>query len=205
MIKKRTIQVTLVGMITLMLINSPTILERYALFFHVDNATKGADAIVILSGGIHTRPRKALDLYKKGYAKKIFITQAKQSINNLAPNDLKIAQGIFLENGILLNTIPSLSNGATSTYDEALDLANYVESNNDIKHIIIVTDSFHTARAFYTFQNILKLTKSDVKIEIAAAANKIKNEKNWWKFEKTIMNYLLEPIKFVYYVIRLNS
>ena len=60
------------------------------------------------------------------------------------------------ENGnyILLNvsvgfeSVPSLRGGATSTFDEAHDLLAFCIKEK-LKHLILVTDSFHTRRALY--------------------------------------------------------
>ena len=51
--------------------------------------------------------------------------------------------------------IPSLSGGATSTFDEAED-ALYYAGEKGWKRIIIVTDEFHTRRAHYAFKKIFK-------------------------------------------------
>ena len=51
----------------------PLLLTAYAKFFTVSNATKGADAIVVLAGGITTRFPRAVGLYKQGYAKQILL------------------------------------------------------------------------------------------------------------------------------------
>ena len=45
-----------------------SILTNYAEFFTVNNATPGADAIVILSGGKATRIPHALNLFSEDYA-----------------------------------------------------------------------------------------------------------------------------------------
>lgn len=44
----------------------PFLLTTYAEFFTVNNATKGADAIVVLSGNIETRFPRAVQLFKEG-------------------------------------------------------------------------------------------------------------------------------------------
>ena len=54
------------------------ILTCYANFFFIDNASKGADAIIILSGGKVTRTPKGIDLWQNSFAPLIFLTDEKQ-------------------------------------------------------------------------------------------------------------------------------
>jgi hypothetical protein len=95
-------------------------------------------------------------------------------------------------------SVPSLKGGATSNFDEAHDLLVYCIKEN-IKHLIIVTDSFHTRRALYAFKKIFQ--GSNIKIEAAAAFNEVNSEENWWPSDRGIAAYLLEPIKFAVYLL----
>jgi uncharacterized SAM-binding protein YcdF (DUF218 family) len=94
--------------------------------------------------------------------------------------------------------LPSLTGGATSTFDEAEDALAYAEEKN-WKRIIIVTDEFHTHRAFYAFNKIF--AESKVRVEVAGAANEVFSTENWWKSDRGIMAYLGESIKFPVYLL----
>ena len=50
------------------------LLGLYAELLSVNNASPNADALVVLGGRIVTRFPHALELYQKGYAKKILLT-----------------------------------------------------------------------------------------------------------------------------------
>lgn len=70
-----------------------------------------------------------------------------------------------------------------------------------MKHIILVTDAFHTARAHYAFKKVLNAHGyKNIKIEMSAASNDNFNETNWWKSEIGISMYILEPIKYLFYI-----
>jgi uncharacterized SAM-binding protein YcdF (DUF218 family) len=94
--------------------------------------------------------------------------------------------------------LPSLTGGATSTFDEAKDTLAYAKEKN-WKRIIIVTDEFHTHRAFYAFNKIF--AESKVRVEVAGAANEVFSIENWWKSDRGIMAYLGESIKFPVYLL----
>lgn len=192
----------LIMLIFLALINSKFLLIKFALFFTINTYSQGNDVIVVLSGSPMTRVPRAVELVKEGYGNQIFLTSTKainKKFSNLEENKLLMAKNI----ADLLNfkkeifLIPSISGGATSTFDEAYDVLDFAKQKN-FKHIIIVTDFYHTRRALYAFRKIFK--GSDVKIEISAAQNDIFNEKNWWRSEIGLSAYILEPIKLLIYI-----
>ena len=94
--------------------------------------------------------------------------------------------------------VPSLKGGATSTFDEAYDLLVFCDKEN-LKHLIIVTDSFHSRRALYAFKKVFQ--GSNITVEVSAASNEVFSEENWWLSDRGISAYLLEPIKFAVYLV----
>ena len=55
----------------------PFVLPGYAWLFQKQNATKGADVIICLSGGRTTRVPESLRLWNRGFAKQLFVTAVK--------------------------------------------------------------------------------------------------------------------------------
>ena len=136
----------------------PVMLSGYARLFHLQTATKDADAIICLSGGRTTRVGESLRLWNQGYAKKLFVTAEKagnKEFSGLELSHLEFAQRVTerMKMDAGWEVIPSLSGGATSTFDEAED-ALYYAGEKGWKRIIIVTDEFHTRRAHYAFKKI---------------------------------------------------
>ena len=179
------------------------ILSEFAKFFTIDNAKPGADAIVVLSGGKNTRIHHALKLFSEGYAPLLIFTEEKKPssfFSTLFPTNVQIASKISekLDISVPILTIPSIKGGATSTFDEAYDLLNYIEKNK-FRHIILVTDAFHTRRAYYAFKKVFAKTK--IHFEMSAAQNEIFNEGNWWISDQGISAYVLESIKYPIYII----
>lgn len=173
----------------------------YANFFSKNNPSKNADAIVVLSGGAYTRIPKALELYQKGYSEKILLT-SERLINKRVVRLRKPIEVLALDiaKDMKINAtfqkVLSLKGGATSTFDEAYDLKEFSNERN-FKHIIIVTDAFHTRRALNTFKKIFK--DSEILVEVAKANNDIYNEKNWWKTDLGLQAYILEGFKYIIY------
>jgi len=197
------IVVLLLIFILLFTMFSDKILTSYAKSFTVNTATKGADLIFILGGNPKTRPAKAIELIKNGYSQTIAMTHIKDKAVKYQKYFLKEEQltaNILQSEDLNLVMIDCIKkDGATSTFDEAYSLANYVKKQN-LKHIIIVTDAFHTRRALYAFEKVIKLQGLDVKLESAAAYNNVYFENNWWKTEKGLRAYIIEPVKFFFYI-----
>jgi uncharacterized SAM-binding protein YcdF (DUF218 family) len=201
---KRKLIISIFIVFILLLSQYKAVLTGYARFFTVNNITVDSNAsILILSGGPFTRIPKALELYKKGYGKRLLLTTERplnSKFAHLAFTNEEIAREIatMLSTPATFESVPSLKGGATSTFDEAHDLLVYCIKEN-IKHLIIVTDAFHTRRALYAFKKIFQ--GSSIKIEAAAAFNEAHREENWWRSDRGIAAYLLEPIKFAVYLL----
>ncbi len=189
--------------IILFFVFTKEILTSYAEFFTINSATKGADLILILSGNPQTRPAKAIELIKDGYSSKLMVTNEKvyaQKHKELIRSDTDLVLEIVKSSDLNISILPSTKGGATSTFDEAYDLITYLKKYK-LKHIILVTDKFHTRRAYYAFNKIFAKYKIEgIKLEIAGANNAIYSENNWWTKERGISSYILEPIKFLFYI-----
>lgn len=180
------------------------LLTGYARLFTVNNATQGADAMIIMSGNIDTRPDYAARLYHVGYANEVFLTQEKNWHNELSP--YVEARNAYAELNLLEKKVPvqflptTHKEGAMSTFDEAYDVADYVKNNPAILHLIVVTDAPHTYRTEYTFKKVFEAQGiGHIRLEMAAAPNDVFDETNWYTTEKGIIYYLEESVKMLIY------
>ena len=177
-------------------------LTCYANWFITDNASKGADAIIILSGGRMTRTPKGLDLWQKGFAPLIFLTNEQPRNSNyqhLEISNLEFAKRVAAQSNanVPWAVIPSISGGGTSTFDEAVDTLRLAKER-DWRRIIIVTDHFHTRRALYAFEKVFD--KSGIEVQVGAANNEIFDATNWWTSDIGISSFVLETIKYPIYL-----
>ena len=183
------------------------LLSSYAKTFTVDNVSKNADLIMVLSGQPSSRVERASELYLQGYASKVAISSTRpmsSKYSNIIDSQSVMVQKAFLMDDINITFIPSLKGGVTSTFDEAYDLMAYVKKHQ-LHHVILVTDAFHSRRAFYAFKKVFQKHNMHTKIEMASASNTRFNENNWWMSENGMIAYLLEPMKFLVYLFRDNN
>ena len=197
---KRKVIIGLIAILILLLSQYELLFTGYARFFTIDNPTYGVNApIVLLSGGF----LKAFELYEKGYGKRLLLTTERHlnaKVAHLLPTVKqkaeKIAQALDIQ--AEFETVPSLKGGANTIFDKAYDLRFFCEKRN-LKHLIIVAASFQSRRALYAFNKVFQ--GSGIVVEVSAASNEVFNEANWWLSDRGIAAYLLEPIKFVVYLL----
>ena len=178
-----------------------SLLARYARWFHIQNATKGADAIICLSGGKFTRVPESLRLWNQGFAPLLFVTDEKPRNSNLKDlelSNLKFANEVTrrMKFSAKWELLPSTTGGATSTFDEAQDTLVYAEKKG-WKKVILVTDEFHTRRSMLAFTKVFE--GSQIEVQIAGAPNEIFDAMNWWKSDSGILAYIAESIKYPIY------
>jgi len=180
------------------------LLTGYARLFTVNTATEGADAMIIMSGNIDTRPAYAAKLYHQGFAKRVFLTVEKNWHDELTPYveaRNTYARRYLMELNVPVEWLPSThAEGAMSSMDEALDTVDFLKKNPHVRHLIILTDAFHTYRTFYAFNKVFQANSlGHIQLEMAAAPNDVFDESNWFTTEKGLIYYFEESIKQLFY------
>jgi uncharacterized SAM-binding protein YcdF (DUF218 family) len=201
-----TIIIIVIFLGTLFIFHKP-LLATYAKSFTINNPTKGADLIMVLSGNPPVRVERASTLFAEGYSSNVAVSSLRpmsSKYSHIIDTQSQMVQKAFGVDKIKCTFIPSLKGGATSTFDEAYDLIAYVKEHN-LTHIILVTDSFHSRRAYYAFKKVFKKYKMGTKLEMASATNQHFSEENWWMSERGVNAYILEPLKFFIYLFRDNN
>ena len=94
--------------------------------------------------------------------------------------------------------LPSLSGGATSTFDKAED-TRALAMQEGWKRIILVTDEFHTRRSLLAFKKVF--VDSKTLVQIAGAPNEVFAVDDWWQSDRGILAYLGETVKYPIYLL----
>jgi uncharacterized SAM-binding protein YcdF (DUF218 family) len=161
-----------------------------------------ADAILVLGGGLQTRPFEAARLYHKGYAPKVLVADT-----NLSPTDIlgvtvsetEAVEQILLKNAVPPNAIIKIGKPVSNTYEEARALRDWVEANAAHK-VIVPTELFHTRRVSWVFHKMLKGTGAEIRVQ--SLNPRPCTTINWWQREQCLVDFHREVIKFAYYVIK---
>ncbi len=192
----------LVGFSFLLIFHSQ-LLTLYGTWFVVRNAQPGADAIICLSGDRETRTPECLRLWKNKFAPRLFVTQEKpknKEFNQLELSHLEFAEAVTkrMKLDAKWELLPSLSDGATSTFDEAEDALALAKAEG-WQRIILVTDEFHTRRSLLAFEKVFE--GSEVEVQVAGAPNEVFGVDDWWKSDRGILAYFGETIKYPIYLL----
>ena len=154
----------------------------------VEKPLEKTDAILVL-GGSHTyleRTQKAAELYKKGAAAKIYLTDDGEqagwsSIEQRNPWFVELARNSLIAQGVAAEHIEILSPKVSGTIYEARIAAEKAKSAN-LKSILLVTSAYHTRRALGTFERVFAENNLSIQLGISAAPPGIQTPSPgfWW-------------------------
>jgi uncharacterized SAM-binding protein YcdF (DUF218 family) len=153
----------------------------------VSDPTSRADAIVVLGGGPEIRPVAAAQLWRRGLADKILLSQGSEDRNRL------------LRLGVPEDAIEKFGTAITNTRDEAVALREWAE-RNAASVFIIPSEIFSARRVRWTFRR--QFFGMAVSIEVPSFEPPDYTRWNWWKTEKGVVAFRTEFLKYVYYRLR---
>ncbi len=157
----------------------------------VSSELQYANAIVVLSGGDESRMQEALRLYNENYANLIVLTETGnvvEGFDHLHSFDMRIE---LLNNGVPSGNIILTDQITTSTEEEAQAAKNLL-TNRQLTSCIVVTDPYHTRRAYRIFTDVF--ADSGIKVMIHPTSNHWYTADRWflkangWRF--TILEYI---------------
>jgi len=108
----------------------------------VDSGPVSADVIVVLGGGLHERPVRAAELYRRHAAPRILITGA---------GDDEINRLILRQRGVPAGAIEVEGNSTTTRENAEFTLKRLRAEN--VHSVILVTSWYHARRALKTFEH----------------------------------------------------
>jgi uncharacterized SAM-binding protein YcdF (DUF218 family) len=175
------------------------LLSGAARLWIVNDPLEHADAIVILGGGLDTRPFEAARLYRAGLAPLILLMKAATNSAEalgVTLSDSELARRVLLTNGVPLEAIKLIDDRVTNTRDEAVAVRKWAEANH-ARRIIIPTDIFHTRRVRWIFSKALRGKGAQVSVE--AVHVRRYSAVDWWQHEESLIAFQNEVVKSMYY------
>jgi len=165
----------------------------------VNEPLEHADAIVILGGGLDTRPFEAAKLYHQGIAPKILLLNVRTNHTDelaITVTQTELSRQVLLKKDVPADAVIVIGDGVASTRDESVAVRKWVDENHP-KRIIIPTDPFHAPGVKRLFGKALKGTSTEVRTDAVAARDYTAND--WWRHEEGLIAFQNELIKFAYY------
>jgi len=178
------------------------LLRGLAGWWIVDDPLVKADAIVVLGGGLDTRPFLAARLFSNGYAPKILVMNAKispsQELGITVP-EAELTKQILTRQAVPSECIVTIGNQVSSTYEEAMAVHDWLKISG-ARRIIVPTDLFHTRRVSWLFRKKLKDSHAEVCVTSIQCPRYAPS--NWWQHEEGLVNFQNEVIKSIFYRLR---
>jgi uncharacterized SAM-binding protein YcdF (DUF218 family) len=173
----------------------------------VEKKLEKADAILVLSGSdaYIERTQEAAQLFKKGIAPQIFLTNDglrggwfQNEQRN--PYFVERARWELVRQGVPEQSIETLSNTVEGTTDEA-NLFVRTAAERKLKSVLLVTSIYHSRRTLWTFERAR--LRSDVSLDIGIQSPPTGQQNSspsmWWLSGRGWRMVGLEYLKIVYY------
>jgi uncharacterized SAM-binding protein YcdF (DUF218 family) len=164
-----------------------------------------ADAIVVLSGSstLTERVQHAARLYSEQRSQRIILTTDNRqggwsSAEQRNPYFHEIAVNELIRLGVPSADMEVIRPPVDSTWDEALLVSQYAKTHN-LRSILIVTSSYHSRRALWTFRTLLRDGSTEVGVDPVATGIQTPAPTTWWLHRKGWQLVLVEYLKLIYY------
>jgi uncharacterized SAM-binding protein YcdF (DUF218 family) len=201
---RRTIAWMVVAVVTVLLLtlNSRALLSAAGRWLDVGESPQRADAVVLLNGGYNTRPFVAAALVRGGWCPKVLLsTCAPHALEaeGVLPTSQKIVLRVLEYGGVQQSEVTLLDVSATTTYDEAKGVAEYLVTH-PAKRLLVVTEAPHTRRARWIFERVLGAQRPE--ITIVSAPTEGFDYAVWWRSKDGFLFVVSEYLKLFFYALR---
>ncbi|MBX3290088.1 MAG: YdcF family protein [Acidobacteria bacterium] len=179
----------------------------------VEKPLEKADAIFVLAGSANyvERNAEAARLYNLGIAPKILLTDDRNkggwdNERQRNPYFVERAKWLLLENGVPETSIVILPDRINGTDDEAKALAKHLQQN-PYRSVLLVTSSFHTRRALWTFTLMVDdmNLNTEIGVHSSPATNGPHSSAFWWTNRNGLRTTISEYLKLIYYYFALSN
>ena len=158
-----------------------------------------ADAIVVLGGGVNTRPFTAAEDYLSGLAHRILVTDARPSkveTLGILPSHVEINRRVLIKLGVPETDIETIGNALSSTFEEGQSLREWAIRSH-ARSIIAPTEAFSSRRVRWTLTQALAGTGASVQIQMLDYPDD--SYVTWWKTDQGLIAFQNEVMKYLYY------
>jgi uncharacterized SAM-binding protein YcdF (DUF218 family) len=178
-------------------------------FLYAEDPLQKADVIFVLAGTRMERPLEAADLYLKGWAPRIILTEETPDAGIAVlerrgfdlPSNAEIARDVMVRLGVPRTAIEILPAIHDSTAHEA-DTFFQTSVSRKWKRIIVVTSKFHTRRAGFAIRRSLKGTGTEVVMR--GSTYDRADPHHWWRTRADVRWTALEAQKLIAYALGLG-
>jgi uncharacterized SAM-binding protein YcdF (DUF218 family) len=181
-------------------IKREALLRSAADLWIVSDPITRADAVVVLGGGLNTRPFVAADLFSKKLVKKVLLSEVEDARSvgiGALPGHTEANRKILLRLGVPDSAIETFGTANKNTWDEAVALKGWTD-RNAVSVLIIPTESFSARRVRWAFRR--EFAGTGIRIEVPSFdPQTVYTRAEWWKSEDGVISFQNEVFKYFYY------
>lgn len=176
--------------------NKPEFLEKVVV---AEQTLFEADALVLMAGSRYQRLPAIVELYNEGIAPRILLTNdgtlgpwSQKHERNLY--QIEWAREFLLERDIPAEAIEMLDFIESGSYFDALNTRHFVDQDDSIGSLLVVSSDYHTRRTLWTFERVFSGT--DVRIGVYPIPRSPDDERRW------LIRNGMETVKLGFYWLR---
>jgi len=202
---KRTIIKRSIGLLVALAIAWPLLAWGAAEILNVSSTPSRADAIVVLAGSATyiERTHQAAQLFKRGFAPKIILTNDGQESGwsaKLEKNPLFVERATMelKSQGVAEDKIAIMPGFVSSTRNEAAHAREYA-TREGLHSILVVTSAYQVRRARWTFNQTFAGSGVSVSFSSVSPGEQSPRPLTWWLHRSGWRMVAAEYVKLVYY------
>lgn len=160
-----------------------------------------SEVVAVLGGGVDIRPFTAAELYRKGLATRVLVSQVAQTRSvkiGAVPGHTELNRMVLVKLGVPESAIGTFGQANETTFDEATALRHWADQHH-VSRIIIPTEIFASRRLRWIINR--EFAGSSVQVEIFSTDGP-NYTREWWKTTAGMISFQNEFLKYLYYRIR---
>lgn len=166
-------------------------------FLIIHDDFQPADLIHVLGGDVE-RIDYGIELYKKGWGRKILFTGGRVELPLVNATYSQLAKAYAETKGVPANGILQDESTATSTFEEVLELQEILKNDPSLQGLLIVSSPYHLRRARWIFNKALH---GRVQLQFAPVPfEKSRHRQRWWTEELSLQAVVNEYLKIPFYI-----
>ena len=184
------------GLLVILIIAGTWIFLRVGTWLVVEDPLVPAPVAVVLSGEMPARAREAANIYRAGYAKKVWITRPDDVTEEMREMGIDYLGETFYNQSVLLHLhVPIeatrvLDPAIVNTQDEVRVISDQARAAG-IHTVIVVTSKAHTRRVHAIWK---KMVGSDPALIVRYASEDPFDPQHWWRHTADALQVVREVL-----------
>lgn len=173
-----------------------------ARWLDIGQRPRQSDYVFVLPGGEETRPFVAAALVRRGLAKEALVPRTGDTpgiLDGTWKPAHEVTREVFERRGTRPDAVHLIGQASTSTYTDALALAEFLETRPGAT-VAVVTSDYHTRRTRWIFRNVLGDRSKD--LYFVSSPNDRFDATMWWRCREGAWGHCSEYAKLAMYFVR---